>query len=244
LRAWQARLTPKHLEDFLAAVIEWQSSRGAIEGKEQLVASTTQPGTPPELVLIDAARGLWLRLDRHLTRKPQKMIRSLRASLHMMAEQEGILYSDPSLVPLLRENLPQLNVVDLSDRAAAPAEAETRGIDALIARLDKLQDDLEFLRLPTCLKIARPLDRALSIAAQQLLRGLAWRLLGFAGSNLPYLSRNFLEFAATIEADDARHVVRIGRPPLYLILSMTGMTRQSYRLSWRDERPFALFQQE
>jgi hypothetical protein len=244
LRAWQARLTPKHLEDFLAAVIEWQSSRGAIEGKEQLVASTTQPGTPPELVLIDAARGLWLRLDRHLTRKPQKMIRSLRASLHMMAEQEGILYSDPSLVPLLRENLPQLNVVDLSDRAAAPAEAETRGIDALIARLDKLQDDLEFLRLPTCLKIARPLDRALSIAAQQLLRGLAWRLPGFAGSNLPYLSRNFLEFAATIEADDARHVVRIGRPPLHLILSMTGMTRQSYRLSWRDERPFALFQQE
>ena len=98
--------------------------------------------------------------------------------------------------------------------------------------------------MSTCLKIARPLDRALSIAAQQLLRGLAWRLLGFAGSNLPYLSRNFLEFAATIEADDARHVVRIGRPPLYLILSMTGMTRQSYRLSWRDERPFALFQQE
>jgi hypothetical protein len=244
LRAWQARLTPKHLEDFLAAVIESQSSRGAIEGKEQLVASTTQPGTPPELVLIDAARGLWLRVDRHLTRKPQKMIRSLRASLHMMAEQEGILYSDPSLVPLLRENLPQLNVVDLSDRAAAPAEAETRGIDALIARLDKLQDDLEFLRLPTCLKIARPLDRALSIAAQQLLRGLAWRLPGFAGSNLPYLSRNFLEFAATIESDDARHVVRIGRPPLHLILNMTGMTRQSYRLSWRDERPFALFQQE
>jgi hypothetical protein len=38
--------------------------------------------------------------------------------------------------------------------------------------------------------------------------------------------------------------VRIGRPPLHLILNMTGMTRQSYRLSWRDERPFALFQQE
>ena len=244
LRAWQVRLTPKHLEDCLAALIEWQSSRGAIEGKEQLIANVTQPGTPPELVLIDAARGLWLRVDRHLPRKPQKMIQSLRASLHMMAEQEGILYSDPSLVPLLRENLPQLNVVDLSDRAAAPAEAETRGIDALIARLHKLQDDLEFLRLPTCLKIARPLDGALSIAAQQLLRGLAWRLPGFAGSNLLYLSRNFLEFAATIEADDARHVVRIGRPPLHLILNMTGMTRQSYRLSWRDERPFALFQQE
>jgi hypothetical protein len=244
LRTWQARLTPKHLEDFLSALIEWQSSCGAIEGKEQLVASATQPGTPPELVLMDAARGLWLRVDRHLTRKPRKMIQSLRASLNMIAEQKGILYSDPSLVPLLRENFPHLNIADLSDRAAAPAEAQTRGIDALIARLDKLQDDLEFLRLPTCLKIARPLDQTLSIAAQQLLRGLAWRLPGFAGSNLPYLSRNFLEFAATIEADDARHVVRIGRPPLHLILNMTGMTRQSYRLSWLDERPFALFQQE
>jgi hypothetical protein len=69
-------------------------------------------------------------------------------------------------------------------------------------------------------------------------------LPGFAGSNLPYLSCNFLEFAASIEEDDSRRVVRIGRPPLHLILNMTGMTRQNYRLSWLDERPFALFQQE
>ena len=34
------------------------------------------------------------------------------------------------------------------------------------------------------------------------------------------------------------------RPPLHLILNMTGMTRQIYRLSWLDERPFALFQEE
>ena len=72
-----------------------------------------------------------------------------------------------------------------------PVEAEKRGIDAILARLDKLQDDLEFLRLPARLRIARPLDRALSIAAQHLLRGIAWRLPGFAGSNLPYLSQQF-----------------------------------------------------
>src|SRR5262249_20240359 len=70
LRAWQAGLTPKHLEDFLAALIEWQSSRGAIAGTEQLVAIATQTGSPPELVVIDTTRGLWLRVNRRLARKP------------------------------------------------------------------------------------------------------------------------------------------------------------------------------
>ena len=38
LRTWQARLKPEHLQSFLAALFEWQWSRGAIEGKEQLLA--------------------------------------------------------------------------------------------------------------------------------------------------------------------------------------------------------------
>ena len=244
LRTWQARLTPKHLQGFLAALIEWQFSRGAIEGREQLLVGATRSNTSLQVVLIDAARGLWLRIGRHSERKPQQFIHSLDSSLDMLAEQEGVLYSDSSLVSLLREQFPRLNVFDLPDRAIEPAGAETRGIDAIIARLDKFQDDLEFLRLPARLKIARPLDRALSIAAQHLLRGFVWRLPGFAGSNLPYLSRNFLEFAASIEEDDTRRVVRVGRPPLHLILNMTGITRQIYRLSWLDQRPFALFQQE
>ena len=139
---------------------------------------------------------------------------------------------------------PALSIVDVSDRTIDPAEAEMRGVDAILARLDKLPDELEFLTLPTSFKIARPLDLVLSIAAQHLLRGIAWRLPGFARSNLPYLSRNFLEFTANVEEEPARRVVRLGRPPLHLILNMTGMTRQSYRLSWLDERPFALFQGE
>jgi hypothetical protein len=100
------------------------------------------------------------------------------------------------------------------------------------------------LTLRASFKIARRLDLALRIVAQQLLRTVAWRLPGFARSNLPYLSRNFLDFSASMEEDPARRVVRLGRPPLHLVLNMTGMTRQSYRLSWLDERPFALFQDE
>ena len=137
-----------------------------------------------------------------------------------------------------------MKVIDLSDPPTEPAEIDKRDVGAIVARLDKLSDELEFLRPPASFKIARPLDLALSIAAEHLLRGLAWRLPGFAGSNLPYLSHNFLEFAASVEEEPTRRVVRLARPPLHLILNMTGMIRQSYRLSWLDERPFALFQGE
>lgn len=244
LRIWQAGLKPQQLQSFLAALLQWQVVRGAIQAKEQLLTVVTQRWPSGPSVLIDAARGLWLWSDRDRSREPQKIISSLGPALNLLAEAEGVLYGDPAVVSLLRENFPRLNVVELSDSTIHAGARENRGIDALIARLDKLHDDWEFLRLPARLKIAGPLDRILSIAAQHVLRGIAWRLPGFAGSNLPYLSRNFLEFAATIEADDARHVVRVGRPPLQLVLNMTGMTRQSYRLSWLNERPFELFQQD
>lgn len=162
----------------------------------------------------------------------------------MLLEEKGILYSDPSLISLLRANFAGLDVVNVSDHTIDPAEVETLPIDSILARVDKLPDELEFLALPVSLKIARPLDLALSVVAQNLLRGVAWCLPSFARSNLPYLSRNFLDFSASIEEEPARRIVRLGRPPLHLILNMTGITRQSYRLSWLDERTFALFQAE
>ena len=244
LRTWQAGLKPQHLQSFLTALLKWQVDRGAIGGQQQLLSVPTRRTASRLLVLIDGARGLWLWIDKDRSREPGKIIPWLRAALNPLAEAEGVLYSDPAVVSLLHENFPQLNVIDLSDHAIEPAEAANHGIDAILARLNKLQDDVEFLQLPARLRIARPLDRVLSIAAEHLLRGIAWRLPGFAGSNLPYLSRNFLEFAASMEEDPARRIVRVKPPPLHLILNMTGMTRQSYRLSWLDERPFALFQQD
>src|SRR5262249_19796639 len=101
----------------------------------------------------------------------------------------------------------------------------------------------EHLALPASFGVGRPFDLSLSVAAQHLLRTFAWRLPGFAESNLPYLSRNFLEFAGSLEEEPARRVVRVGRPPLHLVLGMTGAMRQTYRLSWLDERPLALFQE-
>ena len=38
--------------------------------------------------------------------------------------------------------------------------------------------------------------------------------------------------------------MQLGRPPLNMILSITGMARATYLLSWLDdERPFNLFQE-
>jgi hypothetical protein len=243
LRAWQSQLKGEHLQKFLATLLEWQRSRAAIGGKEQLLSLSKLRGRSL-LVLIDAARGLWLLVDRYLPHKLQAIIESLRPRVAMLMEEAGVLYCDPSLISLLQAKFAGLSIADASDRAIDPAEGEMRGVNAIRALLDKLPDELEFLTLPTSFKIARPLDLVLSIAAQHLLRGVARRLPGFARSNLPYLSRNFLEFTANIEEEPGRRVVRLGCPPLRLVLNMTGMTQQSYWLSWLDERPFALFQGE
>ena len=156
-----------------------------------------------------------------------------------MAEQ-GVLYSDPSLIDLLQADFIGLDVVNLSDHTIDGTGAQKSGK----ARLERLPDELEFLTSPRSFRLARPLDLTLSIVAQHLLRQVAYRLPGFAGSNLRYLSRNFFDFAATIEEEPARRVVRLGHSPLHPVLNMTGMNRQSYRLSWLNERPFALFDSE
>jgi hypothetical protein len=75
------------------------------------------------------------------------------------------------------------------------------------------------------------------------MRAFAWRLPGFASSNLRYLWGNFLDFSASLDEETDRRVVRVGRPPLRLVLGLTGSTRQSYRLSWLDERPLTLFEE-
>jgi hypothetical protein len=117
-------------------------------------------------------------------------------------------------------------------------------VEGLVARLDKIPGDLDHLALPPALGIDRALDATLTVAAQHVLRAFAYRLRGFAGSNLPYLWHNFLDFRATFEEDAQRRIIRLGRPPLDLIFSRAGMTRQTYRVGWLDGRPLDLFQEE
>lgn len=97
---------------------------------------------------------------------------------------------------------------------------------------DSATRDLAYLSLPRALGVRRGVDLTLSIAAQGLLRCFAWKLPGFSRSSLPYLASNFLSCTAGVEQTTDRAIVCLGRPPLHVILGMTGLNRTTYSLSW------------
>jgi hypothetical protein len=73
-----------------------------------------------------------------------------------------------------------------------------------------------------------------------LLERFAHRLPGFAGSSPPYLRRNFLDVRARVILTPELVTAELGRPPLDVILSLTGMTRARLDLPWLDPRPVLL----
>lgn len=192
-------------------------------------------------VLIDGTRGIWLFARAYSSRWPERLVESLRSWIAGNGREGAVLSSDPLFVEVLRSAFPDRKIVNLLDDAARTMASENQQLAEILARLDKLPDDLSHLFLPKSLGPTGSFDRALSVAAQGLMRVFAWRLPGFAGSNLPYLYTNFLDFSGSLEDEPTRRVIRLGRPPLHLILNMTGMARATYQLHWLDERPLALF---
>jgi hypothetical protein len=82
---------------------------------------------------------------------------------------------------------------------------------------------------------------ALAGLSHALLRAFARRLPGFAASSPAYLARNFLDVRASVEEQTAGRIVRLGRPPLGLVLDLTGITRSSFTPPWGDGRPVLLY---
>ncbi len=104
--------------------------------------------------------------------------------------------------------------------------------------------DLAYLASPRRTGIDPVWKRTLTLGAQRVMQGFARRLPGFAQSRYGYLYGNFLDFAATFEGEPERIVVRIGRPPLHLILALIGATRGTMQFDWLDARSLTLFDQE
>jgi hypothetical protein len=242
IRRWQSSITAIQLQSFLLTIINWQRSHGGVRDEKQILAGTTSRGRPA-VALIDSARGLWLLACRYSRRQPQRLIARLRGLLPELQRRDGVLHCAPSLLATLSNEFPQLKMESLKDKAGQSTSQGDNHLTGMLARLDKLAGDLSHLALPDSLIPSHAFDLAFSVVAQHLMRAFAWRLPGFAGSNLPYLFHNFLDVAGSIEHEPARRIVRLGRPPLHLVLGMTGTTRQIYRLSWLDERPLALFQE-
>jgi hypothetical protein len=242
LADWQAGISAANVHTFLETLAGWNSARGAVQGEQLILARIAAPGAPTA-VLIDGARGHWLCAICWDSHRPERLIAALQSCLAQTEQEESVLLSDPAFFTALRSAFPDQRIVNLADDAAqSMAEKDERMTESL-ARLEKLPADLSYLSLPQSFGLRRAFDLALSVAAQGVMRAFAWRLPGFAGSNLPYLYSNFLDFAGSVEEEPARRVVRVGRPPLHLVLNITGMTRRSYGLSWLDDRPLALFQE-
>jgi hypothetical protein len=163
------------------------------------------------------------------------------------------VFTDP-LVRDLTGNTPRLSLSSLSDwqekitgkdieqfSRTVGVWAQERGFEQEILTPESLPD---FFCLPAQFHLSHHLDFAVSLGAQAVLTSFARRLPGFSKSGPEHLLRNFLDFTATLEEEAERRVVRLGKPPLNIILNMTGMGRGAYRIGWLDERPFALFQED
>jgi hypothetical protein len=238
LRGWQARLTAAGRRRFLETLEDWHAGRGAVLLNTQLLV---RAGTKdrPLAVLIDAARGVWRRVGRYPLGRPARLVRRFQ-SLLARVRPGGLLLCDPVFVEPLRAACADQIVLALGD--PVPEEGpEGAAASEVLSRLGRLPDDVAFLQLSPILGIRAALDYTLSVATQGLLRSFAWKLPGFGRAHLPYLFGNFLDFPASLEEQPAQRVVALGRPPLGLVLNMTGMNRGTYRPGWLDDKPFALF---
>ena len=242
LKHWQSRLSADHLWSFSRTLLDWQLSKGMAGGAELVLASSAMNGQPIA-VLIDARRGLWLAAERYSSELPGTLLDAVQGPMQRLATGDSVLWCEESLMASMASRFPEMHVAALGSRDAAELPDPDNRVSQIAARLPKVGDELTYLAAPEAFELEPALDLALSLAAQNAMRALAWRLPGFAGSNLPYLAENFLRMNASVEDEPGRRVVRLGRPPLDLVLNMTGMNRQTYQLSWLDRRPLALFQE-
>lgn len=239
LRDWQARVTTTHIENFLRTLVNSQRIQGKVADRTHILARTILDGVPA-WVLIDGARGVWLVAQRYDTGQSPEPLEELREDLSRLEQEEGMLFCDPTLLGRVLTEFPTLKVLSIADADQQVPKEES--IQKLLARLGTLSTELSYLALPGSLQFSPSLDLAFSVAAQHILRNCAWRLPGFSESNLPYLTSNFLGFSASLEDEPTRRVVHLSSPPLRLVLSITGMMRQTYRLSWLDDRLLTLFE--
>lgn len=129
---------------------------------------------------------------------------------------EAVLY-DEALRNLF--GIPSVSLAEIARylRATRPG---ADAYDAIASRRDG-----RWLSFDRRLGISPAWSASFALAAHRALRRFARRLPGFAGASAQYLWANFLASDALLEYEDHRVIVRYGRPPLHLMLTLTGMTR-------------------
>gem|GEM_PF-4814526 len=102
--------------------------------------------------------------------------------------------------------------------------------------------DVEFALLSPSFGLPLAFRRLTMLTAQSLVREMAWRLPGFARSSMSHVFENFLDFPASVEVEEDRYLVHLHKPPLHLVLSMTGMARKQFRMDATGGKEWVLTQ--
>jgi hypothetical protein len=248
VRDWLDRLTPNHAERLEQTVREWRLTSGGCDQLAWLLAEVAhddEDRRSPRMVLTDCARGHWLSLcDRDEAGRdgghtPQRW---LYATLATHPPRE-LLVNSTDLARIARESVPAaVKLCTATDRILEPRTDEL--VLAALQRCDRLPHELDWLTLPASLGVPRRLELGLTALAQGILRDLAWRIPGFSRASLPHLWANFLAIDAQLVQEPQRLIARLGRPPLAMVIGMTGLMRATYRLPWLEPMLVALFPTE
>jgi hypothetical protein len=83
--------------------------------------------------------------------------------------------------------------------------------------------------------VEKAVDFSWSAGADALLRRFASRLSGFERANPDYLCRNFFDCAAYVDVVRGTFAARLARPPLAVLLQMTGYDDVAVHLPWLED---------
>lgn len=238
LADWQEALSEKQREAGLGRFHDWQRSVGIL-GDENLLLTQVPIRGQLIALLLDCAGG-WLVID--VPRPDTAKSLAQRIAAHVPHTAVRLLV-DPGLMDSLEGERYSLEILPLDSERFAGLAQVSRGLAETLRCLDRLASEWTFLTLPKPFRGPPGAEATFNVMAHGLMRALARRLPGFARSSLPYLYDNFLDFGATVEAEEGCYVVRLQRPPLHVVLTMTGMARNHYRLSWLDGRAIELYQE-
>jgi hypothetical protein len=243
LADWQRRISGSQIESYLQGICLWERKR-CWETDQTEIVLNLRCSRGRVVLFVENTTGYWFYADIYNDKKPESFIKNLKRHLSSVDYLPGRIVCETPLLDPLRTLFPDITVPEVGLSSDTEGQISETPVQINHARLEKLQDDLSYLSLPDSFSISRRLDIALSLIAQNVMREFARRLPGFGTSSLMYLYNNFLDFGANVEEEPQRRVVCLKRPPLNLVLNMTGMTRGTYKLSWLDECPFVLFQGE
>jgi hypothetical protein len=230
--AWLRRLPATALDSFLAQLDDWQRQQGRVAEPSWQLERVVGRGWAAG-VLLSAPRQQWRFAALLHSATPGNFWRRLQTFAGREAPPR--IVCTPALAGAAAAAFPGASLelpTAPSDNAGPPPPAT------------HLAADLHYLALPRALCGRRAADLALSVAAQAMLRDLSWRLPGFAFSSPGYLWANVLNIQARVDPAPERWVVGLGRPPLALLLNLTGLARGSYTLPWLDGRTIHLYPED